>query len=156
MDQCEAFGEFVHMQRPLYLLCFPVSVAGKHKAEMNRKPITSVELGEIVYMDLRRWGEVWNDQLELPRSYETLHAVECRYTGWEGKGQRKIKMDCELFSDVYFYGLERTLTPDMSFVDDQFALQHPEVLPDKPRKRTAILERLRRLANFALAGGGRR
>ena len=51
-------------------------------------------------MDLRRWGEVWYYQLKLPEAYETLHVVECRYTGWEGKGQRKFKMECKLFSET--------------------------------------------------------
>ena len=59
--------------------------------------------------------------------------------------ERELLSETVVFTayDVYCYGLERTLTPDMSFVVDQFALQRIEILSDEPRKRTAILERLR-------------
>ena len=43
-----------------------------------------------MYVDLRRWGEAWYDQLELPDAYTTVHVVLCVYGAWVGRNRRKI------------------------------------------------------------------
>ena len=144
---CQAMEDFVNSQRPLFLLRFPANMANARRAELNRTDITEVRPGDKVYVDLRRWGEAWYDQLGLPDAYETIHVVECQYTHWQGRGKRKINLSCKLFDEVvlldayevYCYGSERQLKPTMTLVTERMAVLYPDILPEDPKKRAALL-----------------
>jgi hypothetical protein len=147
LDGCDAYGQFINAQAPLFLLRFPAKNAMKEKTRLNHTDITAVRPGDRVYVDLRRWGEAWYDQLNLPDAYNTIHVVECHYKSWQGRGRRKINVAVPLFDEtvcfdayeVYCYGSERQLTEAMTLVTEAMAAQYPDMLPEDPKVRNRLV-----------------
>ena len=103
LDNSAAYSNFIHREKPLYLLRFKAHIADRERVALNKRPITEVEPGDSVYVDLRAWNPIWYDQLELPNAYEILHVVLCQYTEWRGREKRKIILRCELFNENILY-----------------------------------------------------
>ena len=59
---------------------------------MRNQPITSVTVGDTVYVDLRyiKGHDVF-DKLGLPDAYFVQYVCECKYVRWVGSGQKKIE-----------------------------------------------------------------
>ena len=150
LDLCEAFDVYVKAQRPLFLLRYPAKAAAKYRAYLNQQEISNVGLGTTVYVDLRRWGEAWYDQLTLPDAYTTVHVVLCVYKAWVGRNRRKIQITCQLFNEafamdgyeVYCYGSEQVLTGEMTLVTAALVQQHPKILSDDEVVQERLLARL--------------
>jgi hypothetical protein len=149
MDNLQAYGDFIQQEAPLFMLRFPVRDANKQRTWLRRTEITSVVPGDTVYVDLRRWGEAWYDQLGLEDAYETIHVVECSYRAWNGRGRKKINIHCMIFDEnltfdayeVYCWGTIKRMSDKMTLIDERFVRAHPEVLPDDPVKRATLIER---------------
>ena len=71
-------------QKPLFLLRSQKLIADKQRADLNRRVITVVQPHDRVYVDLRRYGEAWYIQSEIPNTHKTVHDVEVLYTKWHG------------------------------------------------------------------------
>ena len=135
-------------QRPLFLLRFKKSIADKQRADLNRRAITEVQPHDRVYVDLRRYGEAWYVQRELPDTYRTIHVVEVLYTKWQGNQHKKIYAKCLLWNeellwthyDVYCYGTRRELILSMTLVDETYAKDNPTCIPDELQE--AVLKRI--------------
>ena len=139
LDDSQPYGEYVNSQRPLFLLRYPKLIADKARSELNRKVITEVQPNDRVYVDLRKYGEAWYVQRELPDTHRTIHVVEILYTKWQGNQQKKIFAKCLLWDeelawthyDVYCYGTQRDLLPTMTLVDEHYARENPQCIPDE-------------------------
>ena len=104
-------------------------------------PITSVNVGDTFFLDLRYFGYSWYyDNLELPDAYVTTHVVACEYVEWRvHRRYRYFRVRCPVFDemltdwdnfDVFTYGSIRVLL-DLwhTLVDKAFCVAHPNVLP---------------------------
>ena len=144
LDNSAAYSNFIHREKPLYLLRFKAHIADRERVALNKRHITEVEPGDSVYVDLRAWNPIWYDQLELPNAYEILHVVLCQYTEWRGREKLKIILPCELFNenilyehyDVYCFETIKFFYPDsMLLLDKTFALSFSHILPEDKRER---------------------
>ena len=139
LDASVPYGEYVTREKPLFLLRFKKIIADKQRSELNRRVITDIQPQVRVYVDLRRWSEAWYDQMELPNAYFTTHVVEVVYTRWQGNQQKKIFAKCLLWNEempwnhyeVYCYGTQRTLTADMTLIDENFAKVNRQCIPEE-------------------------
>ena len=123
-------------------------------AEINRPPITAVDVGTKVYVDLRSYGSVWYETLPLDDKDHLTYVLVYEYAEWVGTMNRKIWVRCELL-DEYFdvphlwvrrYGSNKTFdVENMILVDENFILAHPEIVSE--RNREAVLQRCRELVN---------
>jgi hypothetical protein len=137
-------------------LRFKAAQAPRERVALNRHAITEVSPGDSIFVDLRRWGECWYDQLHLPDSYTFRHVVPATYTRWvtdkhHQENRKQIKLRVDLFDeDLIFdhYDVEcwgrRTLFVDseMILVNEDFARRFPDVLPDNVEKRKRLLAAL--------------
>ena len=99
---------------------------------MKRQPITNVNVGDTIFLDLRYFDYTWYDQLSLPNACVTTHVVACEYVGWRlHRNYRYIRVRCVLFDelltdwdqyDVYRFGSIRALSPQHTLVNAAFCL----------------------------------
>ena len=68
-DASVPYGEYVMRERPLFLLRTKKALADKQRAALNKQPITDVKPVDMVYVDLRKFGEAWAYQCELSRTH---------------------------------------------------------------------------------------
>ena len=64
---------------------------------MNKQPITTLQPGETIYVDIRTWGEGWYQTLGLPDMFHTRYVDKWEITGWK-------KEPFSLFGRSSFYG----------------------------------------------------
>ena len=53
LDNSAAYSNFIHREKPLYLLRFKAHIADRETVALNKQTITEVEPGDSVYVDLR-------------------------------------------------------------------------------------------------------
>jgi hypothetical protein len=148
------YEEFCEANSALYLLKFRLERSRQVAAEINRTPITAVDVGTKVYVDLRSYGSVWYETLPLDDKDHLTYVLVYEYAEWVGTMNRKIWVRCELL-DEYFdvphlwvrrYGSNKTFdVENMILVDENFILAHPELVSE--RNREIVLQRCRELVN---------
>jgi len=139
------FDEYIYAEPQLFPLRFNASDANKRINALRREPIRTVELGSVIYVDLRYWGYDWYDGLDLPNAYVTTHVVACEYLRWRThRRYRFVQVRCPVFDeilrdwdnyDVHVYGGISELAVGHTLVDEAFCVLHPDVLPDRNRDR---------------------
>ena len=156
LDGTQAYGDYMMSEHSLYSLRFKAAQASRERVALNRHAITEVSPGDRLYIDLRRWGECWYDQLGLPDSYSVRHVVPAVYTRWvsdrHGNENRKqIKVRVELFDenlifdhyDVQCWGRRQDfIGSEMLLVDEALVRHFPSILPENAEKRKRLLATL--------------
>jgi hypothetical protein len=95
--QMVQFEEFCNVTPGLYFLQYSHSVAETRKRLVNKQPITTLQPGETIYVDIRTWGEGWYQTLGLPDMFNTRYVDKWEITGWK-------KEPLSLFGRSSFYG----------------------------------------------------
>lgn len=128
---------YVESRPCLYPLQFPTAVlAMRALASVNKLAITSVSLGDPVFLNLRHFdgrNSGWFDSLALP-SPAADYLVACRVTHWVNGARTRVAIFCALFNAEYKLShsevlmfLHREILPSAVLVDDSFRLQFPRV-----------------------------
>ncbi len=136
--QCEAYYDFCQSRPYLYHLSLDSTMAKRFITQKRKEDITSVEVGDRVFVDLRFFSDEWYESLELPDWETSSYVVVFEYTHWyHKKSKKKISakfllngatyaMDTYL---VYAWGSNRNFDPrTMTLVDDSFAQRYPDIL----------------------------
>ena len=156
LDSSQPYGDFIFREHPLYLLRFKAAAAPRERTAIKRLPITEVQPGDVIYVDLRRWDECWYDQLNLPEAYSYKHVVKAVYTRWDvDKAKRevdnRIQVRVELFDenlvfdhyDVHCWGRVKQFDGEqMILVDVALVQRFPNILSDDSEKQQRLLQRL--------------
>lgn len=143
----EQFGDFCSQHSELTLIGFSSKVAMQRGKDINATPITAVQPGDIVYVDLRYFGaKVYDEQIDLPDKYHIKYLVEMRYTRWCGRNNRHLRIDgyVSVFDTVYelnslfvlMWGSHKELSENWVEVTPQLLRMHPNVLNLVSDKRT--------------------
>jgi hypothetical protein len=132
------YENFCRSQPPLFPLIFTVAEAKRRIAEINAKPITEVQPGDKVFVDLRSRGNAWYQGLGLPRCDELTYVLPCKYGPFYGRNERKIRLFFELTKedfpvDHYFvqaYGSCKTFDAErMVLVTPALCRKYPGLMP---------------------------
>jgi hypothetical protein len=126
------------------------SEAQQYKARTNKMPITIVQPGDTVYVDIRYFGFIWYDKLLLPDSVHSRYMVEMMYIDIS-KSLRKITAKCELFDEelvfdhytVIRFGTNKVIKENMQLIDTNFCIKYPQILPDNTRKQ--LIQRYKKM-----------
>ena len=96
------FEEYCDQEPLLFPLRFSAQEAPKRLAELKRAPITSVQPGDLFYLDLRWYGTQWYESLELPEFTTRKYVVQARYMDWSRvvRAGRKILVEVPLFKET--------------------------------------------------------
>jgi hypothetical protein len=140
------FQQFVEKHPPLFPLLFKTTAAKAFIDQLNKTNITSVNLGESFFFDIR-WKFLKSyKHLQLPLQDERTYVLEGRLENWQGGHiRRRAKMRVILTQethiiDHYFvdkYGCDKTPAAhptEVIVVDKAFAIRYPQVLPEDTRQ----------------------
>ena len=131
------YEDFVRARPYLLPLLYPAAEVSKYVAGLNRIPITEVSVGDTILVDLRSWGHLWYQSLELPDADFMDYVVECSYTRWV-KHPSKLALLCPILGEthivsrdfVLWYGRTREFDPQrMVLVDAALVHRFPAILP---------------------------
>ena len=137
--ECEAYYNFCELHPHLYHLTLDTTMAKRYQTQLRKEPITCVDVGDSVYVDLRFFGDDWYEALGLP-DFETSHYVfKFTYTHWFHKqSHKKISghMDIARAQSyaldgyaVFCWGSCKVLDPTHHvLVDLPLAQQYPTIL----------------------------
>lgn len=149
------FGDFVASKRSLFPLRFSAELAMQERTRINTLPITAVEPGDTVLVDLRSYGATWYQQLDLPDSDHLDYMLEFTYTGWKSRNKRTIKAVCTILDETYYsldhcfvhqYGsyvvkrdhlnnIASQLPANVRLVDKQLLIKYPNIIAEDRRHR---------------------
>jgi hypothetical protein len=137
LDASVQFEDYCRSRPELSLLLYSASEAKRRKAEINRKPITEVDHGDIVFVDLRCYGSSWYSNLNFPDADFKNYVVLYEYGKWKDKSRRRISCYCKAFNEVFVvdhhfvlaYGSKKVFNHSTDIlIDSQFVKDHPQVL----------------------------
>ena len=131
---CEAFQLFCESMPELRQLMMKAAEAKAHARQLAREPITSLSIGDKIYVDLRALGATWYNKV-LPNSDLDFNMFECIVDGFEPARARqppKVRLKCatlEIFLTwdnlmVTTWGQHFELRPNQTLVTVQFLLEH--------------------------------
>ena len=135
------YEEYCRRSPELHVLVYTVNEARKMQTRIKRSPITEIQPGESVYVDLRSFGPIWYDTLPIPDKYTRKYVVLFTYTAWPSPNHLTISATCPIFNEtfprldhffVHCYGTIKAFnSANMILIDTDFVRQYPCVLPSK-------------------------
>ena len=114
-------------------------MAKQFQQQVRKEPITTVNIGDIAFIDLRFFGDLWYEALQLPDAATTSYVFRFVYTHWYHKtSHKKISGYMELDQRVtyaldgyavYCWGTRLTWDPvHMVLVDAQLVTRYPQIV----------------------------
>jgi len=105
-------------------------------AAISSQPITEVEPGDTIFVDLRLFGTfVYDNLLDLPDKYHIKYVVRVIFTRWTGRTHKKLDAQVPLFQRtfeynnlfVFYYGHQRAIVESMVEVTAEFLVTYPDI-----------------------------
>ena len=131
------YADFCSSKRYLYHLIYPAEGAKKYISDIRRQSITQFKPGDHAYVDLRIYGDVWYDGLQLPDSHLLTYVAPIQFTHWYHRSSRRVLSVKDLLT-LRTYRYDNYLvhcfvhpeldTSTMVLVDKDLATRYPQVL----------------------------
>ena len=139
--QCTAYYTFCERHPHLYHLTLDTKMAKRFQTQLRKEDITSVRIGDVAYIDLRFFGDLWYEQLGLPDFATASYVFEFTYTHWYHKtshkkisGHMNLKPAAQYSLDgyiIYCWGTHLVFdAARMTLVDAALVTQYPQILQD--------------------------
>lgn len=136
--QCQAYYEFCEQRNHLYHLTLDTAMAKRYQTQLRKQDITTVDVGDRVFIYLRFFGDVWYEALDLPDGLTTSYVFAFSYTHWYHKtSKRKISGRMDIAHEhcysldtyaVFCWGAQLTFDPlKMVMVDEPLVKQYPAI-----------------------------
>ena len=103
---CEAFYTFCDRRPHLYHLTLDTAMARKFQQSKRKDDITTVQPGDIAYIDLRFFGDEFYESLGLPDALTSQYVMEFRYTHWFHKNSKRKIAGQFILAPHMDYGLD--------------------------------------------------
>jgi hypothetical protein len=128
------YEEFCMKDPALMPLLYPVKEANHRIKTLKRLPITSVQQGSVIYLNLRWYSHDWYKQLPLPELFHKQYVVKCTYGNWVSNTHKEIYLHDPVFGNkftvdnffVYSWGSVTVFDADkMVLVNKDFVRRNP-------------------------------
>ena len=136
--QCEAYYIFCESRPYLTHLSMDTKMAASFKAQKSKLDITSVSIGDTVYIDLRFFGDEWYENIGLPDCESMSYVMLFKYTHFFHKSSKKKISGIFVLTGykysltgylVYAWGSVRDLQSDnMVLVDQALIDKYPRIV----------------------------
>jgi hypothetical protein len=136
--QCEAYYNFCSARPYLFHLTLDAGLAKKFISQKKREDITTVTVGDQVFVDLRFFGDIWYEQLGLPDFESSCYVMPFTYTHWYHRtSKKKISARFDLNDQsyafdnylVFAWGSKKVFdAATMILVDDTLAASFPKIV----------------------------
>jgi hypothetical protein len=130
------YEEFCNSKPQLLCLLKTAIEGDKLISEINKSPIDEVAPGDMVYINLRGWDEVWYASLDLPDPFEVEYLLEGKYGAWANKKHTKIVLHVPVLKQryeethyrVFAYGSIKDLsTINYRIIDAEAIKRYPQL-----------------------------
>ena len=136
---CEAYYDFCQSKPFLFHLSLDTDMATRFIRDKRKENITSVSPGDTVYVDLRFFGDLFYESLQLPDWETSSYVVPFTYLRWYHKGGSRKKITVRFDLNKQLYGFDNYMVyawgrqwefdeSSMILVDDTITKHHPEIL----------------------------
>jgi hypothetical protein len=142
--ETEQYETFCDENPPLLLLKYKLEVANAVTKQLNSTEITCIEPGDIVYVDLRSYGDTWYQGLGLEDPDHITYVLKYQYLDWVSNAHKNIWTICDLLEEEYkvkhlwirrFGSRKDFEVQNMVLIDKDFLLHHPLIISERNRKR---------------------
>lgn len=142
------YEEFCLKTPELSLLIYTAAETKVYETAINRKTITEVAPGEVVYVDLRYVGEEWyEDIFDEPDKYHVKYVMEFVYLDFVGTKQLKLEIMNLLTRSVYVfdhlavlqYGNAKQMQDGWVLLGEEAIEKYPSLIPLTEAEREMCL-----------------
>jgi hypothetical protein len=133
----QQYADYCKSKPSLFQLVFDERISNDEAKRLNLEPITEVQPGDKIFLDLRFYGTEWYRQINLPDKDFKTYVVKCQYQNWKPRSNKRkitafVAATDDLFTfdhvDVFEYGNIKTFNPDtMVMVDDVLIRRFPRI-----------------------------
>ena len=133
------YEDFCRAHSELFDLLVDTDHIGKEHERINSQPITEIEPGQTVYVNIRYFGfDEYDARVNLPDKFHTVYVIPFVYKKWAGThhlsldgyfpllGNRLLYNVNHLF--VHSWGHTRVLEPHMIVITDEHVIQFPRLV----------------------------
>ena len=130
------YEEFCSKDPALMPLLYPVKEAINRIKALKRLPITSVNKGSVIYLNLRWYSHDWYKQLPLPDLFHKQYVVRCVYGDFISATHKEIYLHNSVFGNkftvdnffVYSWGsVTQFDETNMVLVNKEFIRRNPSL-----------------------------
>ena len=134
----EQFQRFIAATPACYPLMFSTAELAVEKRRLEALTVSTIKPNDYFFVDLRAFGAVWYEALNLPQQRTTTYVVKYR-AGKLEPSRRKIKATCKLwpnttnlFSEYFLrcFGQWKRLLPGHVLVDEALVQAHPQIMAE--------------------------
>jgi hypothetical protein len=135
---CEPFYEFCESKTYLKHLTLDTKMANLFMSHARKLDITTVNVGDVVYVDLRFFGDSWYESIGLPDWQTSSYVVEFKYLHWFHKNSKKKITACYVLGGntytwdnyhVYCWGTNKKFDDTtMTMVDTSYIKNYPKLV----------------------------
>jgi hypothetical protein len=137
------FESYCRSKPELWPLLYKIDIAAQLKTQLNKSAITEIQTGDTVYVDIRSYGSVWYQSLQLPDKDNTEYVIPMRCLKLTHNGT-KAELRCDLYKITYVfdhntiksYGSRKMLTKTMTIVTEEMCKQEPLLRINTKSKHT--------------------
>jgi hypothetical protein len=135
--QCEAYYKFCEERPHLYHLTLDAAMAKKFIVQKKKEDCVPVNIGEVVFIDLRFFGDEWYEALELPDWRTIVYVMEFQYTHYFYKNSRKKISGKFLLNEhsysldayiVFAWGSVKVIPEGAVLIDHEWARRFPSIV----------------------------
>ena len=136
LSACQLFEDYCRCNKELYLLLYTTDQVSRAAAAITSTPITDVQPGDVIFVDLRYFGTyVYDHLLALPDKYHVKYVVRVVFTRWTGRTHKKLDAQVPLFARiftfnnlfVFYYGHQRHLAEGFVEVTEDYFETYQEM-----------------------------
>lgn len=99
----QQFQDYIHSRSYLFPLRFTSKLASKEISIINGDMITSLSLGQTVYLNLRYFdgvNSIWFDSLSLPNR-EKDYVTKGSVVSWVNQSQKRVRIKVGIYNAIY-------------------------------------------------------
>jgi hypothetical protein len=128
------FEHYCRSKSELWPLLYKIDMAAQLKTNLNKAPITEIQVGDTVHVDIRSYGSVWYESLQLPDKDNITYVIPMRCLKLTHHGT-KAELRCDLYKITYVfdhntiksYGSCKVLTNSMVVVTEELYKLEPQL-----------------------------
>jgi hypothetical protein len=102
--QCEAYYKFCESRPYLFHLTLEAEMARRFMVAKRKEEITTIALGDSIFVELRAFGDLSYQSLNLPEWSTTSYVIEAVTTRWYNRTNKRVIAAKHVLSPYEFHG----------------------------------------------------
>ena len=135
ISKTDTFERYCQSKPELQIVLLQQRDVPRFISARNKRRITTLDIGDVFYLDLRTYGHDWYALLALPQCDTLTYVTQCRAIAWVTAGY-KMEMRDETLDVTFFYrthevlsyAYRRTLSDKEVLITSDMLVEYPAIL----------------------------